>query len=84
MTSDFLLIILDSTKFVNDTLPALVMLLVVSAPQFKEPVTTVGPVIVVFVALTTKAFDPEVADIPLLVTRPRARTVAATQFTLLP
>ena len=33
---------------------------VVSAPQFKVPVTTVGPVIVVFVALTTKVFDPQV------------------------
>ena len=38
------------------------MLLAVNAPQFKVPVTTVGPVIVVFVALATKAFVPQVTD----------------------
>ena len=61
MTSDFLLIMLDSTKFVNAMLPALEMLLVVSAPQFKDPVTK-GPATVVLVALTTKVFVPLVID----------------------
>ena len=52
--------------FVNAKSAEVEMLLAVSAPQFRDPVTTVGPVIVVFVALTTKAFVPLVIDGPLV------------------
>ena len=48
--------------FVNDISAEVEMLLAVSAPQPKDPLTIVGPVIVVFVALTTKEFVPLVID----------------------
>ena len=59
------------------------MLAAVNAPEFKDPVTTAGPIIVVFVALTTTELVPEVANSLLVVIRFVALTVEV-QYTWFP